>query len=76
MNKMNNGAPGIDGMTFEAIEAAGVESFLQSIQLLTKNWNTNCQLFNAYKQNINVGKRCLRFYWLSHFKNIWIVTAK
>jgi len=32
MAKMNNGAPGIDGMTFEAIEAAGAESFLQNIQ--------------------------------------------
>lgn len=30
MAKMNNGAPGIDGMTFEAIETVGVESFLQN----------------------------------------------
>jgi len=29
--KKNNGAPGIDGVTFEAIEASGVESFLQQI---------------------------------------------
>ncbi|MHC4706364.1 MAG: group II intron reverse transcriptase/maturase [Planctomycetota bacterium] len=32
MAKKNNGAPGIDGVTFEAIEEAGLESFLQQIQ--------------------------------------------
>jgi RNA-directed DNA polymerase len=30
--KKNNGAPGIDGITFEAIEAGGVEVFLKQIQ--------------------------------------------
>jgi len=30
--KKNDGAPGIDGVTFEAIEASGVESFLQQIR--------------------------------------------
>lgn len=30
--KKNNGAPGIDGVTFEAIEANGVEAFLKQIQ--------------------------------------------
>ena len=30
--KKNDGAPGIDGVTFEAIEAGGVEHFLQQIQ--------------------------------------------
>jgi len=30
--KENNGAPGIDGVTFEAIEADGVERFLQQLQ--------------------------------------------
>ncbi len=31
MAKSNNGAPGIDGVTFEAIEESGVESFLKQI---------------------------------------------
>jgi RNA-directed DNA polymerase len=30
--KKNNGAPGIDGVTFEAIEASGVAAFLKQIQ--------------------------------------------
>jgi RNA-directed DNA polymerase len=30
--KQNNGAPGIDGVTFEAIEQAGLERFLQQIR--------------------------------------------
>ena len=32
MAKRNNGAPGIDGMTFDDIEKAGVEGFLGNIQ--------------------------------------------
>ncbi len=32
MVKRNNGAPGIDGMTFDDIEKAGVEGFLRNIQ--------------------------------------------
>ena len=30
--KRNNGAPGIDGVTFEAIEAEGVEGFLERLR--------------------------------------------
>jgi RNA-directed DNA polymerase len=30
--KQNKGAPGIDGVTFAAIEAGGVESFLNQIR--------------------------------------------
>src|SRR5262249_37121006 len=38
--KENNGAPGIDGVTFEAIEAEGVEIFLQPLQdeLVTRTY--------------------------------------
>src|SRR5215468_2943726 len=38
--KKNNGAPGIDGVTFEAIEAGGVETFLQQIrdELVTRTY--------------------------------------
>ena len=32
MAKSNNGAPGIDGVTFEAIEERGVEEFLEQIR--------------------------------------------
>src|SRR2546426_7419178 len=32
MAQSNDGAPGIDGITFEAIEESGVESFLKQIQ--------------------------------------------
>jgi RNA-directed DNA polymerase len=32
MAKSNNGAPGIDGVTFEAIEEAGLEAFLEQIR--------------------------------------------
>jgi RNA-directed DNA polymerase len=38
--KRNNGAPGIDGVTFEAIEAAGVEAFLTQLrdELVTRTY--------------------------------------
>ncbi len=32
MARSNNGAPGSDGVTFEAIEGSGVESFLEQIR--------------------------------------------
>ena len=30
--KANNGAPGVDGVTFEAIEASGLDGFLEQIR--------------------------------------------
>ena len=40
MTKKNNGAPGMDGVTFDAIEESGRESFLKQIQdeLVTKTY--------------------------------------
>ncbi|MGE3556348.1 MAG: group II intron reverse transcriptase/maturase [Candidatus Obscuribacterales bacterium] len=40
MAKQNKGAPGIDGVTFEAIEAQGLEGFLRQIQdeLISRNY--------------------------------------
>jgi len=32
MARSNNGAPGIDGVTFEAVEESGTESFLEQIR--------------------------------------------
>ena len=32
MAKANDGAPGIDGVTFQAVEAEGVESFLERLR--------------------------------------------
>jgi RNA-directed DNA polymerase len=38
--KRNNGAPGIDGVTFEALEGAGVEAFLAALreELVTRTY--------------------------------------
>jgi len=37
LSKANNGAPGIDGMTFEQIEQSGVERFIMEIQEALKS---------------------------------------
>lgn len=43
LTKKSNGAPGIDGMTFELIEAEGLEKYLQQIrhELITKTYSPN-----------------------------------
>ncbi len=43
LTKKSNGAPGIDGMTFESIEAEGLEKYLQQIRhaLITKTYSPN-----------------------------------
>ncbi|RDD35060.1 Retron-type reverse transcriptase [Wolbachia endosymbiont of Cylisticus convexus] len=43
LTKKSNGAPGIDGVTFESIEAIGVRKYLQRIrhELTTKTYNQN-----------------------------------
>lgn len=43
LTKMSNGAPGIDMVTFEAIEAEGIEKYLQQIrhELITKTYSPN-----------------------------------
>ncbi|NSX83934.1 group II intron reverse transcriptase/maturase, partial [Wolbachia endosymbiont of Atemnus politus] len=43
LTKKSNGAPGIDGVTFESIEATGLRRYLQRIrhELITKTYNPN-----------------------------------
>ncbi|WP_341816100.1 group II intron reverse transcriptase/maturase [Wolbachia endosymbiont (group B) of Elophila nymphaeata] len=43
LTKKSNGAPGIDGMTFESIEAEGLEKYRQQIrhELITKTYSPN-----------------------------------
>ncbi|WP_253302079.1 group II intron reverse transcriptase/maturase [Wolbachia endosymbiont of Psylliodes chrysocephala] len=43
LTKKSNGAPGIDGVTFESIEAEGLEKYLQQIrhELITKTYSPN-----------------------------------
>jgi len=38
MAKQNDGAPGVDGVTFEAIEAQGAEALLQQLSTDIRNW--------------------------------------
>jgi RNA-directed DNA polymerase len=49
LSKQNRGAPGIDGVTFEMIEAAGADQFLESIQtdLKTKTYYPTRKMVKA-----------------------------
>jgi len=55
--KNNNGAPGIDGVTFEAIEAQSVEAFLEEIQdeLIGRTYRP----LRARRQEIPINTRSL-----------------
>ncbi|WP_375603646.1 hypothetical protein NOX90_03990 [Wolbachia endosymbiont of Anurida maritima] len=43
LTKKSNGAPGVDKVTFESIEAEGLEKYLQQIrhELITKTYSSN-----------------------------------
>ncbi len=57
--KKNNGAPGVDGVTFEAIEVGGVEAFLEEIrdELLTHRYRP---MRNRHKEIPKDGGRKVR----------------
>ena len=53
--RKNNGAPGVDGVTFEAIEAQGVEKFLE--QLPGELPSDTCVPLRARRREITEGRR-------------------
>jgi hypothetical protein len=59
--KANNGAPGVDGVTFEAIEASGVEAFLEQIQheLVTRTYQPIRYRAKAIPKSGGKGERIL-----------------
>jgi len=61
MAKENNGAPGLDGVTFEAIEWAGLESFLKQIrdELLTRTYQPTGYRRQAIPKDDGRGERVL-----------------
>src|SRR2546430_17582492 len=60
MAKSNDGAPGIDGVTFESIEESGVESFLRQIQdeLVTNTYRPTPVRKKERSEERRVGKEC------------------
>ena len=61
LSKANNGAPGIDGVTFDAIEASGVEGFLEQIQheLVTRTYQPIRYRAKAISKGAGQGERLL-----------------
>jgi RNA-directed DNA polymerase len=61
MAKENNGAPGLDGVTFEAIELAGLESFLKQIrdELVTRTYQPTGYRRQAIPKDDGRGERVL-----------------
>ena len=61
MAKENDGAPGLDGVTFEAIESAGVESFLAQIrdELVTCTYQPTGYRRQAIPKDDGQGERVL-----------------
>ncbi len=62
MAKSNKGALGIDGVTFDAIEESGVESFLKQIQDLPSKHTCS---FSDHRRSLYLtyrGTRCAKFY--------------
>jgi RNA-directed DNA polymerase len=59
--KANNGAPGVDGDTFEAIEASGVDEFLEQIryELVTRTYRPMRLRHQAIPKNGGKGVRVL-----------------
>ena len=53
MAKSNDGAPGVDGVTFEAVEESGVESFLKQIRDESSR-TTICKIANP---SFHLGKQ-------------------
>jgi RNA-directed DNA polymerase len=61
MAKDNNGAPGLDGVTFEAIELAGVDAFLEQIRedLATRTYQPTGYRRQAIPKDDGRGERVL-----------------
>src|SRR5712672_1503088 len=51
--KLNNGAPGMDGVTFEAIEAAGLEAWFQQL----RDELSGCSYRPARLRRVEIPKR-------------------
>ena len=59
--KANNGAPGVDGVTFDALESSGVEAFLEQIQheLVTRTYQPMRYRAKAIPKSGGKGERIL-----------------